>query len=65
MVAVPGRLQAFDEPDARVDGAVDPARPLLGRVLEAELDRVDAELLGQLVDHLLAGERRLGRAGAR
>ena len=53
----------FDEADARIDGAVDAARPLLGGVLQPELDRVDAELLGQLVDDLLAGERRLRRAG--
>ena len=59
------RLQAFDEADAGIDRPVHPARSLLRGVLEAELDRVDAELRGQLVDDLLAGERRLRRAGRR
>ena len=62
VVAVPGGLQAFDEADAGIDRPVDAAGPLLRRVLEAELERVDAQLLGQFVDDLLAGEGRVGRA---
>ena len=59
VLAVLGRLQALTRPIARIDGAIDAPGALLGRVLEAELDRVDAQLLGQLVDDLLAGEGRL------
>ena len=64
MVAVLAPLRSVStKPIARIDRPVDAARPFLGGVLQAELDRVDAQLLGQLVDHLLAGEGGLRRAG--
>ncbi len=63
MVAGLGGFQRFDEADPRIGRPIDAARPLLGRVLQPELDRVDLQLLGQLVDHRLAGERRLRGAG--
>ena len=59
MIAVLGRFQRFDETDPRIDRPIDAAASLLHRVLQAELERVDIQLLGQFVDHRLAGESRL------
>ncbi len=42
--------------------AVDPPRALPGAVQQAKCDRVHAHLFGQLVDHLLDGKDRRGRA---
>ena len=53
------------KPMLRIDRTVDAARAFLDRVLQAELDRIDLQLFGQLVDHRFAGKRRLRRARRR
>ena len=54
------RLDHADRPELRPVGGF---RALLGRVLEAQLDRVHADLAGDLVDHAL--DRELGDRPAR
>ena len=58
-----GRLQRLDQADRPELRPVGGLGALLGRVLEAQLDRVHADRLGDLVDHLL--DRELGDRAAR
>ena len=58
---VPDRFQHLRAADAAELGAVRAARPFPGSIAEPELDRVEAELAGDLVNNLLGGERRLRR----
>ena len=62
MLVLQGRVHRFQEADARVRRAVHAAVALLGAVHDAQLQRVDAELLGDLV-HDRFRERRVGGAG--
>src|SRR5690606_507028 len=48
---------------ARVHRSIDAAGTFLGSVLEAELDWVDAQFLGDFVDHRFASEGGLGGTG--
>ena len=58
-----GRLQGLDHADRPERLAVDRDAALPRRILEAQIDRIHAELLGQLVDHAFGGENRLRHAG--
>ena len=57
------RVDYLDETDGREDGAVDTPRSLFRCVHQPKFERVDADLLGQFVDHRLGGELGIGRAG--
>src|SRR5438105_706215 len=63
MLAVLGGLERLYQSDARIDRSIDAAGAFFGGVLQAEIDRIDLQLLGQLVDDLFAGEGGLRRAG--
>ena len=58
MLAVLDRLAGLDETDALVGRAGGLRRALLGGVLDSEVDRIDAALLGQFVDHAFRPRRR-------
>src|SRR5262249_37138185 len=62
VVALLGSLKRLDEADAAEGLAVDRLIALGRRVLEPQIDRVHAELPGELVDHALAAEDDLRRA---
>ena len=54
------RFQHFGAADAAVLGAVHQARALARRILEPELDRIQAELLGQFIHHGFRSEGGIG-----
>ena len=63
------RMRSWPPPASRprpigpIDRAVGGLGAFLGRVLEAEIERIHADLLGQFVDHALDREGRHRRAG--
>ena len=57
-------FQRFPAADARIDDAVRTPRALDGRVLDAEIDRIHAELFGQGVHGLFGAEGYLGGTGS-
>ncbi len=62
MFVVFGRLQALYMADAPECRAFDAACPLLSGVAQTKLDGVHAQLLTDLINHLLYGKGRLGGA---
>ena len=56
------RFQHFHAADAREHGAVGAARAFGGCVLEAQVERIHAQLERQFVDNLLGGECGVGSA---
>ena len=57
------RLQHLDAADESVGWTFGPWSALFGRVPEPELNRIDSEAVGDVVDHRLNGERGVGGAG--
>ena len=57
------RFQGGDQADGPVCGTIGRLRAFLGRILQAELQGVHAELMGQLVDHAFDAESRDRCAG--
>ena len=53
MVAALRGLKRLHKSHPRINGAIDAARAFLGSIFQAELDGVDLQLLGKLVDDLL------------
>src|SRR5688572_22238322 len=58
-----GGLEDLDGANLDVNLAVDAVGAFAGAVLQAELEGVDAEASGELVDDLLRGKSNLGSAG--
>ncbi len=56
------RFENLHAADTPVLGAVGAARALLRGVLEAQLDGVETELFGELIDHGLGSKSGVGRA---
>ena len=65
MLTLFDRLYRFDHPDPRKDRTVDAPRPLFGRVLESELDRIHVEFLAQFIDDRFDGKGRVARCHLR
>ena len=63
VVMVAGGLETFDQADAPGHQTLDTAGALFGRVQQAELYGVEAQLSADLVDQRLDAEGRLGRTG--
>ncbi len=63
MFGILQRLADFDKADLAVFRPDHLARAFLRAVFDAEVDRVHAALLGQLVDHRFRSERGIGGAG--
>ena len=63
VIAFLGRLERLDQADRSELRTISSLRAFLGGVLEAELDRIQAQRLGQFVDHAL--DRELGNRRSR